>query len=177
MQVQIGSKQITCGKLKLSIMYTHLGCNDLFSTNTLLILGDCVKKCHQNTETVRDQAHCSLPKKLLNQQLFCAWLTKSDHWIRSWERKSRGAWLQLKVGSRFSITLKLKRKMILRRTIWYLLSILQRSHLRCEPSACSLSITRLRNFGVQVLPSLIFTVGEGCRENEMCTKEGEGGRG
>lgn len=102
MQVQIGSKQITCGKLKLSIMYTHLGCNDPFSTNTLLILGDCVKKCHQNTETVRDQAHCSLPKKLLNQQLFCAWLTKSDHWIRSWERKSRGAWLQLKVGSRFS---------------------------------------------------------------------------
>lgn len=94
MQVQIGSKQITCGKLKLSIMYTHLGCNDLFSTNTILILGDCVKKCHQNTETVRDQAHCSLPKKLLNQQLFCAWLTKSDHWIRSWERKSRGAWTQ-----------------------------------------------------------------------------------
>lgn len=102
MPVQIGSKQITCGKLKLSIMYTHLGCNDVFSTNTLLILGDCVKKCHQNTETVRDQTHCSLPKKLLNQHLFCAWLTKSDHWIRSWERKLRGAWLRLKVGSRFS---------------------------------------------------------------------------
>ena len=59
--------KITCGKLKLSIMHAHLGCNDLFSTNTLLMLSDCVNKCHQNTETVRDQTHCSPPQKILNQ--------------------------------------------------------------------------------------------------------------